>query len=107
MILPVMVAGDVSQSGISVALLALAACGIMALMANYLVAIQEFSLNRIGLVAGVLGGLGNAVGAVASPMIGRYVDASGHYHLIFVLVATLPLVCLAAVLRVGARKCQL
>jgi MFS family permease len=99
---PVAGAGDVSQAGLSVLLLGLAACGIMALMANYLASIQQFSLARVGLVSGILGGLGNAVGAIASPLIGQYVDSSGHYQLVFVLAGVLPLVCLAAVLGVDA-----
>ena len=101
-VLPVMAAGDVRHAGVSVALLGLAAMGIMALMANYLASIQEFSLARVGLISGILGALGNVVGAVASPLVGRYVDYSGHYHLVFVLVGLLPLVCLAAVLGVDA-----
>ena len=106
LILPVGAAGYVTRSSVSIALLALAAFGIMALMANYLASIQGFSLANVGLVAGVLGALGNVVGALASPAIGRYVDQSGHYHLVFILVSLVPLASVSAMLAADALVAQ-
>jgi ACS family hexuronate transporter-like MFS transporter len=102
LVLPVGAAGYVHNPWLSIVLLALAAFGIMALMVNYLASIQGFSLARVGFIAGVLGALGNVTGAIASPLVGRYVDYSGHYHLAFVLVGILPLASMAAMFAADA-----
>ncbi len=102
LIVPVGAVGYVANPYLSIALLAAAAFGIMALMANYLAAIQGFSLARVGFVAGILGAIANVMGAVASLLIGRYVDHSGHYNLVFLMVAVTPLAGMAAVVAADA-----
>jgi MFS transporter, ACS family, hexuronate transporter len=102
LVVPVGAAGYVSDAYFSIALLTSAAFGLMALMANYLASVQGFSLADVGLVAGILGALGNVVGAVASPAIGRYVDQTGHYHLVFLLLGLVPLASMAAMLGADA-----
>lgn len=98
LVLPVVSVGSLSHAYASVALLASAAFGIMALMTIYTLVLQELSLVSVGLVAGILGALGNVAGAIASPLIGGYVDQTGNYQLIFVLLSIAPVACMGAVL---------
>jgi nitrate/nitrite transporter NarK len=78
--------------------MAMAAIGITSIVANYTACQQDFSFANVGLVAGILGMSSNVFSALVDPMIGRYVDRTGNYALIFILVALLPAVSLAAIL---------
>lgn len=102
LILPAVASGYVSDARVCVAMLMFAAVGIMAILANYLAALQDISFASVGLVAGILGAFGNAVGATVNPFIGRYVDATHSYHLIFLLMGVLPLIGLSALLAFDA-----
>jgi len=96
--LPVVAAGYVGNPYVCIGLLTMAAVGIMAIMANYLAALQDISFASVGLVAGILGSFGNVVGATVNPWIGRYVDTTHNYHFIFVLLGIFPLIGLLALL---------
>lgn len=102
LILPAVGAGYVPSSYLCIALLTMAAVGIMAISANYLACVQDISFASVGLVAGILGSFGNVVGATINPWIGWYVDSTGHYYLIFVLLGTFPMISLGAMLAFDA-----
>jgi nitrate/nitrite transporter NarK len=81
-----------------VLLLGLAGLGITSIIANYSACQQDFSFKNVGVVAGFLGLSSNVIAAVLNPYIGRYVDQTQNYTLIFILLAVLPLVSVAAIL---------
>ena len=81
-----------------IALLGLAGLGITSIVANYTACMQDFSFKNVGIVAGINGMASNVTAALVNPYIGRYVDHTGNYTLIFILMAVLPAVSLGAIL---------
>ena len=81
-----------------VALFALAALGMTAIAANYTACQQDLSFANVGVVAGILGLSSNVCSAVLDPRIGRYIDQTHGYTLIFVMIAVVPLVSVAAII---------
>lgn len=98
LIFPVALITQVRNAPAAIALLALAGIGITSIIANYTACQQDFSFANVGIVAGILGMSSNVFAAVVNPLIGRYVDQTGNYTLIFVLMAALPALSLTAIL---------
>jgi len=98
LILPVGLITYVESVYLAVAMLGLAAMGITSFVANYTACQQDFSFANVGIVAGILGMSCNVFSAAVNPFIGRYVDRTGNYALIFLMMGMLPLVSLTAVI---------
>jgi len=97
LILPIALITHVDSVPLVIAVLGVAALGITSIVANYTACQQDFSFANVGIVAGILGMSCNVFAAVVNPYIGRYVDRTGNYRLIFVLMALLPALSLAAI----------
>jgi MFS transporter, ACS family, hexuronate transporter len=97
LIVPVSLITQVGSAYAAVALLVMAAFGITSIVANYTACQQDFSFANVGIVAGILGMSCNVFSAVVNPLIGRYVDRTGSYALIFVMMAVLPVLSLVAI----------
>jgi MFS transporter, ACS family, hexuronate transporter len=98
LIVPVSLVTWIGSPYACIALLGLAALGITSIVANYTACMQDFSFKHVGIVAGINGMTSNVTAALVNPYIGRYVDQTGKYTLIFVLMAVLPAVSLGAIL---------
>jgi MFS transporter, ACS family, hexuronate transporter len=98
LVLPAAGASFATSPQLCVALLVVGTFALCAISANYLAALQDISFASVGLVAGYLGALSNMVGATVNPLIGHYVDTTGHYHLVFILLAVFPLIGMSALL---------
>jgi MFS transporter, ACS family, hexuronate transporter len=92
----------VTQTWIVVCILGFTALGITSFAANYTACQQDYSYANVGIVAGILGMSCNVVAAAVNPWIGRYVDATGNYTLIFASIGLLPAISLAAVVAFDA-----
>jgi ACS family hexuronate transporter-like MFS transporter len=82
----------------AMALIAVAAYGVTSLMTSLLACYQEVSYANIGLVMGLLGASGCVTGALTNPQIGRYIDTTKSYNLMFDLLAVVPALTTAAIL---------
>jgi MFS transporter, ACS family, hexuronate transporter len=92
-----------------ISLLSCAAFGINMIVPNQHALRPEFSFKYTAQVAGLLGLTSNVFAALVNPRIGRYVDVSGHYQLIFYLVALFPFIGAATILifdRTGSNSRQ-
>jgi ACS family hexuronate transporter-like MFS transporter len=98
LIIPVSLVTWLGSPYVCIALMGLAALGITSIVAHYTACMQDFSFQNVGIVAGINGMASNMTAALVNPYIGRYVDHTGNYTLIFVLMAALPAVSLAAIL---------
>ena len=88
--------GAIQSNALVVSLLAVAALGTAAYMANYFAFCQEVSIRHTGLVVGILGGLGNLFAAGFLPIAGAIKDRTGGLGPSFVIVGLLPFVGVAA-----------
>jgi cyanate permease len=88
--------GSVQSNTVVLILIALMAMGTAAFMANYFAFIQEVSGRHTGLVAGILGGLGNLFAAGFHPVVGQIKDATNSFGPLFLIVGLLPYLGLAA-----------
>src|SRR5262249_8385477 len=104
LIFPVALISKVQSPALAVALLGLAAFGITSIVANYTACMQDFSFAHVGLFAGINGMASNVCAAIVNPLIGRYVDRTGNYSLIFVLLALLPVVSVLAVIAFDSQR---
>jgi ACS family hexuronate transporter-like MFS transporter len=98
LILPVAFLTEVRSVTLAIALLAIACIGVTSIIANYTACQQDFCFTNVGLVAGILGMTSNVCSALVNPEIGRYVDRTGSYQLVFILVAVLSVASLAAII---------
>jgi MFS transporter, ACS family, hexuronate transporter len=97
LILPVSLVTWLGSPYACVALMSVAALGITAIVANYTACMQDFSFKHVGIVAGINGMASNICAAIVNPWIGRYVDRTGNYELIFILMAALPILSFGAI----------
>jgi MFS transporter, ACS family, hexuronate transporter len=98
LIAPVCLLTQVADRTVVVLLLGLAGLGITSIVANYTACQQDLSFANVGLVAGTGGLASNVCAAILNPYIGRHVDQTGSYALIFALLAVLPAVSVVAIL---------
>ena len=102
LILPAASVGWIDDPYLAVVVLTIAAMGVTSTEAIYMACIQDVSFLSVGLISGVLGGVGNIVGAEVNPVIGRYVDTHGHYNMVFVVLAIAPVVSAVAIIVFGS-----
>lgn len=80
-----------------VAILAISAIGINIIVPNQTACQADISFPNTAQVAGLTGLSANVFAAWANPRIGQYVDATGHYDLIFYMVALFSWIAVAAI----------
>ena len=88
--------GRTGNSYMAIYLLSFMAMGTAAFMANYFSFAQEASAKHTGLIVGILGAFGNLFAAGFLPLAGAVKDATGGFGPIFITVALMPFVGLAA-----------
>ncbi|HEX3720626.1 MAG TPA: MFS transporter [Verrucomicrobiae bacterium] len=81
-----------------VGFLATAAIGINIIVPNQTACMADISFQDTAQVAGLTGMSANLFAAWANPRIGHYVDATGHYDLIFYMVALFTWIAVAAII---------
>ena len=95
--------GFVPNNYAAVALMLFTALGVAGFLVIYLTLVQGLDSLRVGMAAGMLGGLGNLAYGLVSPMIGKLADAELS-SLTFVCIALLPWLALAAIWTVVPSK---
>jgi hypothetical protein len=76
----------------------MAALGMTAIAANDTACQQDLSFAHVGVVAGILGLSSNICSTVLDPRIGRHIDQTHSYALIFALLAVVPFASVAAII---------
>lgn len=98
-------AGAAPSAAWSVLLLVATALGVAGFLVIYLTAVQDLDPARVGLSAGLLGGLGNLAYGLVSPWIGRLADLR-QSQTAFLLVGLLPWLALAGMWIAAAPRVQ-
>lgn len=81
-----------------ITLLAVAAIGINTIVPNQTACQPDVSFANTAQLAGLTGLAANVFAAIVNPKIGRYVDVTGHYNLVFYMVALFPTIALLTLL---------
>jgi ACS family hexuronate transporter-like MFS transporter len=97
LVLPVVFISHIENPYIALGLLAVAGLGITSIVPNQTACQPEVSFKNTAQLAGLTGCAANIFAALLNPQIGKYIDKTHNYDLVFLCLAIFPLITLGAI----------